>query len=321
VSQPALASTVPAAAAGTTLLAWLVRRFTYFDKGAWREQLCAGRVDRNGTRAAAGDVLAAGDVVRFVPAGPAGATPCVPVLHADDDLVVVDKPPHLVVHAAGAFPQHTFLTALAAIHPPRDGAQRLEPVHRLDRETSGVLVLARHAAAARALQRQFEARVVDKVYVAVVAGRLGADTLRIDAPIGRAGGGVTARRAVVAAGAPDARTAITDVAVIARHDAHTVVQLVPRTGRTHQLRVHLEHVGHPIVGDKLYGRSDAEYAAWVGHLKGGGDPRARDGEPVQRQLLHAARLCCAHPRTGIRVELAAPLPPDFAPFPGGDGPH
>jgi 23S rRNA pseudouridine1911/1915/1917 synthase len=315
MTHSSLASTVPADAAGSALLAWLTRRFRYLDEHGWLEQIAAGRVDRNGAPATAADVLAAGDVVRFAPARADVPSAPVPVLLADADLVVVDKPPRLVVHAAGAFPQHTFLDALAREHPPRDAGARLEPVHRLDRDTSGVLVLARHREAARALQRQFEARAVDKQYVAVVEGRVAVDTLRIDAPIGRApDSAVAVRRAVVAASARDARVAVTDVTVLARLDAHTVVRLTPHTGRTHQLRVHLAHAGHPIAGDKLYGCSDEQYADWVRHLKSGGDARTRDGKPVQRQLLHAARLRCRHPSSGAELELEAQLPPDFAPF-------
>lgn len=317
----ALQCPVPAAAPEQSLLEWLAGRFRYLDAAQWRRELEAGRVQCNGTVVGSAHRVRGGDRVAYRPARPEPSAAAahepgdVPVLFADDDLVVVDKPPHRVVHHAGAFAHATFLAQLATRFPPGPGATRLEPVHRLDRETSGVLVLARTRDAARALQRQFEAGAVAKVYAAIVHGRVAPDTLVLDAPIGPAAtSAIAVRRAVVAAGSPGARTARTELAVERRLAAHTVVQLHPRTGRTHQLRVHLEHAGHALVGDKLYGCSDASYLDWVAHLKAEGDPRERDGRPVWRQLLHAQRLVCRHPRTGAELVLEAPRPADFAAF-------
>ncbi len=336
-----LQSRVPAAAAGSSLLTWLTHRFRYFDAAAWTAQIAAGRVQRNGARANVDDVLRSGDLVAFFPAassgmassgtassgtassGTAAGAPVAPVcvLFADDDVVAVDKPPHLVVQAGSAFVHNTFAAALAQQFPPGPGLPALEPAHRLDRETSGVLLFARHRGAARDLQQQFAAGGVQKQYVAIVHGVISADTLTIDAPIGPAPGSrVAARRAVVAAGAPGARAAVTELTVERRLPAHTLLRIVPRTGRTHQIRVHLEHAGHPLVGDKLYGQSDERYLAYVQHLKAGGDPAGPPGElPSRRQLLHAASLSLLHPRTHEPLVLQAPLPADFAAFLAGAG--
>jgi 23S rRNA pseudouridine1911/1915/1917 synthase len=317
-----LESCVPARAAGTPLLAWLAARFSYLDADGWERELAAGRVQRNGGRAAAADLVARHDRIAWrPPPAPPRADVGQMLLHVDPDFAVVDKPPHLVCHRAGAFAQNLFLPDLAARLASDGHGDWLEPVHRLDRGTSGVLLLARSAAAARALQQQFGRSAVAKEYRAVVHGVVAADAFAIDAPIGRdPASAIAARRAVLPADAPGARPARTEVAVVERFAAHTLLAVVPRTGRTHQIRVHLLHCGHPVVGDELYGRSDAEYRASVAHRKGfgpgtNGCPGAA-GEPngEQRQLLHSARLCFAHPRTGAALSFAAPVPADFAAF-------
>ncbi len=304
---------VPPDAANTGLASWLAARFRYFDAEQWRQQIAAGRVTRNGVPANPTEPVAAGDDVAFTPAAAEPGAP-VPVLFADDDLVVVDKPPHRIVQHTTTLANAAFVPDLERAFPPVAGA-RLEPVHRLDRETSGVLVLARSPAAARALQQQFEAGAVHKQYLAVVHGVLAADRGAIDGAIGRArASAVAVRRAVVADDEPSARRAHTAFEVERRLAAHTVVQLTPRTGRTHQLRVHLAHLGHAIVGDKLYGANDADYFAWVAHLKATDDATTRDGVAVVRQLLHAEQLRCRHPRSGAELTFTAPRPADLLAF-------
>ena len=319
-----LESCVPACAAGTPLLAWLSARFTYLDAGGWERELAAGRVQRNGDCAGALDIVAANDRIAW---RPPPAPQCADVermlLHVDADFAVVDKPPHLACHRAGAFAQNLFLPDLAARLAGDGHGDWLEPVHRLDRGTSGALLLARSAATARALQQQFERGTVEKEYRAVVHGVVAADAFAIDAPIGRdPASAIAARRAVLPADAHDARPARTEVAVVERFAAHTLLRVVPRTGRTHQIRVHLLHCGHPVAGDELYGRSDAEYRASVARRKGfgpgaNGHPGAAGGP---RQLLHSARLCFSHPTTGAPLAFAAPVPADFAAsgFPASD---
>lgn len=307
-----LRSRVPAAAAGRTILDWLTQRFTYLDAAAWQTELGAGRVQKNGDPAAAVDVLHNGDEIAWHPEAPVGqgTAVVVPILHDDEDLVAVDKPPHLVAHRDGAFQGNTFL------HELERRVQAKAPlhlVHRLDRETSGVLLLARHPDAVRALQPQFAAGATTKEYLAVVHGIVAADTFVIDAPIGppssspSTGSVIAARRAVLAPGERGGRAARTGITVVERLTGHTLLRVRPFTGRTHQIRVHLAHAGHPIVGDKLYGQDDAAYLAHVQHLKSGGAPKTR-------QLLHASRLSVRHPRDGSTLELTAPLPADLLAF-------
>lgn len=314
-----LRQTIPPLDAGRTLHDWLVGRFRYLDAAGWHAQFAAGRITRNGAPASADDRLAAGDRIAFTPPPPPPDSPrpgrTIPVLFADEDLVVVDKAPHLVVQHEAAFQQFTFLHDLAERHPPCHGQPRLEPVHRLDRETSGVLVLARSLQGVRGMQRQFEAHSIEKEYLAVASGTIAADRHELTGAIGLAAAStVPTRRTVVPDGTPGARRAHTTLRVLQRLHGATLVALLPHTGRTHQLRVHLEQLGHPLVGDKLYGHDDARHWRYLAHLKRDGDPRWPEECAVARQLLHAARLTCAHPRTGARLSFEAPWPDDLAAF-------
>lgn len=314
-----LRQTVPPLDAGRTLHEWLVGRFRYLDAVGWHAQFAAGRITRNGALATADDRLAAGDKITYTPPPPPPDLPrpgrTIPVLFADEDLVVVDKAPHLVVQHEAAFLQFTFLHDLAERFPPRQGQPRLEPVHRLDRETSGVLVLARSPLGARGMHRQFEAHAVGKEYLAVASGTIEADVHELRGSIGRATAStVPTRRTVVPDGTPGSRAAHTTLRVLQRLRGATLVALRPHTGRTHQLRVHLEQLGHPLVGDKLYGHDDARHWRYLEHLKRDGDPRWPEECAVARQLLHAARLTCAHPRSGAPLSFEAPWPEDLATF-------
>ncbi|MCB9877744.1 MAG: RluA family pseudouridine synthase [Planctomycetes bacterium] len=300
-----------ASATGRVLLDWLPERFRYLDRDGWAAQLRDGRVRLGGAVADGGEVLHGGDELVFVPAAAADRVEPVPVLFVDDALVVVDKPAHTVVQRASAFPGRTFVATLSRGFPPRD-LEMLEPAHRLDRETSGVLVLARSRAAFAALQRAFAGGDVQKRYVAVARGVFGPDEVVVRSAIGPAAGSVVrARRAVVAHGASGARAAETAFAVLERLANATVVAATPRTGRTHQLRVHLEHLGHPLVGDVLYGHDDARYLEFVEAQKRGGPARRPGDDAVARQLLHAESLAFAHPLTGEPLHMTAPWPAEL----------
>jgi 23S rRNA pseudouridine1911/1915/1917 synthase len=217
------------------------------------------------------------------------------VLFEDDDLIVIDKPPGLVVHPAAGHQTGTLVNAL--LHHCRNlsgigGEQRPGIVHRLDKETSGCLVAAKSDSTHQALARQFAGREVTKIYLALAAGRFPKRSGVIEAPIGRHP--VQRKKmAIVERG----RTARTDYRVLAEIAGGTLVECTLHSGRTHQIRVHLKHLGHPVLGDEVYGRR--------------GD--------YPRQMLHAWKLGFAHPRTGQPMRFEAPLPADFrtagAPWP------
>ena len=314
-----LRSIVPATADGRTLLDWLVARFRYLDADGWSAAIHQGQLQRNDARAHADDVLATGDTIAYRPPAAAPAAVPIPLLHCDPDLLAVDKPPHLVVQEGTAFPGISLPIAIArqwgeVVPGP------LEPVHRLDRETSGTLVFARHPAAARACQRQFEAGTVHKEYVAVVHGAFPAGSSLVEAPIGPATlSRIAARRTVVAAGSRGARAARTTFELLQHLDGASLVRAVPHTGRTHQIRVHLEHLGHPLLGDKMYGQSDAVWLDYTAHLKRDGDPRWPAGAVPGRQLLHAERLQLRQPSDGTPLDLRAPWPVDLRAVVAGRG--
>jgi 23S rRNA pseudouridine1911/1915/1917 synthase len=226
----------------------------------------------------------------------------IPVLARGGSWLAVDKPSGVPVH-----PVHRVLeNSLIRILRRQEGDPELRLAHRLDAETTGVLLVCRTAEAARRLARAFHHGNVRKEYLALVHGFVADDEGTIDLPIGDASGSpVWERRA-----AGHGQTARTDFTVERRLVDTTLVRVRPHTGRRHQIRVHLAALGHPILGDLLYGRPDAHYLA---RLRGAGDPREADGGP-KRQLLHCVRLGFPDPGGEGVCEVAAPLPQDFEPY-------
>jgi len=234
-----------------------------------------------------------------------------PILYQDEDLIVVDKPAGMVVHPAAGHASGTLVNAL--LHHVDDlsgigGEKRPGIVHRLDRGTSGLMVVAKHDTAHEELSRQFHDREVEKEYFALVWGEVQAGR-RIDAPIGRdpsnrkkmsardPGRGV---RTGEPARVRRSREAVTRIIRAEKLRVLTLLQVAIHTGRTHQIRVHLSAIGHPIVGDPLYGGV---------HRRVPGDLRAVTH--LERPFLHAARLVFKHPRDGRRMEFTSELPDDL----------
>ena len=209
------------------------------------------------------------------------------IVFEDEHLLVVDKAAGMVVHPAAGNWSGTLLNALLAHHRGAASLPRAGIVHRLDKDTSGLMVVAKTLAAATALVRAIAAREVHREYRAIAHGRVVADEFSVDAPIGRDPQS-RVRMAVLASGKP----ARTDVQVLARGDATSALCCVLHSGRTHQIRVHLASRGHPLVADAVYG--------------------GRPALGMQRQALHAARLEFAHPILGQPLAFDAPPPADFA---------
>jgi len=240
------------------------------------------------------------------------------VVFEDDDLSVVDEPGGLECHSAQR-PGQVSLADWVREHladtrkrvPPEGRASARPPVrfiNRLDRETSGLVVVAKNERAAKILGKQVLRREMEKEYVAICWGRLVEETGWIDQPIGLTNGAlVHTKRVVDAAGQPSA----TGYAVEQRLGGFTVVRLRPRTGRTHQLRVHLAWLGHPIVGDKVYGPDERWYLRFI---EDGVTEEMLRELLLPRHALHAAAVTLTHPTTQQRCQWAAPLPADLRQF-------
>jgi 23S rRNA pseudouridine1911/1915/1917 synthase len=296
---------------GRRLDVYLAARFPDYSRTFIKALISAGRITVNGRPAKPSYCPSRGDqVVALVPVRsyeevPAEEIP-LDILYEDQWLVVVNKPPDLVVHPSKGHQTGTLVNALvhrfqqlSGIHGPlRPGI-----VHRLDRDTSGTILVIKDEAVHEQIARQFARRAVDKEYVAVCEGRLALDSDLIDAPIGRD----PRRRERMMVRETGGRAARTVYEVAERFRRFTVVRVSLLTGRTHQIRVHLAHLGHPIVGDGLYGRRDAVY---LSDLTGGEHPP--DERPlIDRQALHARRLTIAHPKLDRQMTFEAPLPQDM----------
>jgi 23S rRNA pseudouridine1911/1915/1917 synthase len=257
-----------------------------------------GRLTIDGAPVKANGIVMAGAVLELDVPPPAPAEPIgqpelpLTIVYADDDLLIVDKPSGQVVHPAPGHGSGTLVNALLghgeAIAPAGiAGVQRPGIVHRLDRDTSGLLMVARNDAAQASLQAQLKARRIRKTYLALVAGSVAAAQGRIEAPVGRDPGRRT-RMAVTS----DGRPSTTGYRVRERFTGWTLLELDLVTGRTHQIRVHLEAIGHPVAGDPVYGTGTSR--------------RGPDG--LERLFLHAWRLELTSPSTGALIRAEAPLP-------------
>ena len=258
--------------------------------------IAEGRVRVNGKPAAKSARLSGGETVTVdVPQLRETALPPqdipLDVVYEDDDIIVVNKPTGLVVHPAPGHPDGTLVNAL--LHHCGDslsgigGEKRPGIVHRIDRDTSGLIIAAKNDAAHLALSAQLKDHSLSRTYECLVTGNMKQDSGTVDAPIGRSSAD-RKKMAVV----PTGRRAVTHWEVVARYPGVTHLRCRLETGRTHQIRVHMAHIGHPILGDTVYGAKKP-----VPGLTG--------------QCLHATGLRFVHPRTGEPVELHCPLPPEF----------
>lgn len=294
------------------------------DRGGWRlDRFLTWRIPRlsrtraqkilrtqafapDGRQLCPNDIVRAGDViVIYRPPMPEPPAPReFGVLYEDQDLVVVDKPAGLPVHPTARYYENTLTALLRARYP---SPSRVTLTHRLDRETSGIVICAKNREAERILKAQFESRVVSKRYLALVRGVVDASSRTIDLPLELCTDGILKNRMRVAAAGTGLESQ-TLVDVVARGRTTTLVAARPRTGRQHQIRVHLDAIGHPIVGDKLYGVDEAVFLAFCDT---GLDDQMREALGMPRHALHAAEVHLVHPRTGEPLEVRSPLPDDI----------
>lgn len=297
---------------GRRLDRFLAGRLSWRSRTAVRRMIDGGQVTLAGRSARAARRVWAGETVtvalprprRDEALAPRGALPELPVLYEDDDLIAVDKPAGMAVHPSGRLLHNTVITLLHRRYrdfddPARDRVPKL--CHRLDLETSGVLLVAKHVEALRVVQAQFERRTVGKEYLALVHGAPDDEGL-VDLPIGPAhAGAVRSSRAIRHDVGLPSRTRF---AVVRRWPAHALVRLELLTGRHHQIRVHMAAIGHPVVGDKVYGHDADLFLRFHAQALTADDERQLE---LPRQALHSHALTFTHPDgTTRRIESAWP---------------
>lgn len=309
----ALSLSVPAEAEGQRLDLFLVSQFGGASRSAIQRAINSGDITINGKTVKPSHRISAGEEI-------AGEIPAAPVIDAipeeipleivyeDEEIIIINKPAGMVTHPGAGVTSGTLANGLVyhfnqiAHQPPRrGGSSRPGIVHRLDVGTSGLIVVAKTDRAHLNLAEQFESRLVLKSYTALVYGILKEDSGKIEAPIGR-----DPRSRVKMAVTPNGRQALTLYRVAKRFDQFTLLDVEIKTGRTHQIRVHLAYINHPIVGDTTYD------AGRVNSIK---DARLRAAiTKLGRPFLHAARLSFAHPLSGETMEFTAPLPNELRLF-------
>jgi len=280
---------------GVRLDAWLAEAVPEHSRARWQGLIREGRVTVNGESVKPNCKLRIDDCVRWTVPGPVEALPQpeeipLDILYEDRDLIVINKPAGLVVHPAAGHDTGTLVNAL--LHHCTDlagigGEKRPGIVHRLDKDTSGVMVIAKNEAAMNSLARQFKERETEKEYLALVRGEPSPPGGTVETTIGRH----PVHRKKMAVNVRGGRGAVSRYEVLKNFGEVSLVRVRIETGRTHQIRVHMAHIRHPVIGDTVYGRNSSVKAP--------------------RQMLHAARLSLTHPATGRRLTFEAPLPADM----------
>lgn len=299
--------TVGSRDAGTRLDAFLAEHLSEASRSAVQRWIEAGLVAVTGRAEKARYRVREGDQVRVTPPPPQ-PTELIPediplrVVYEDEALIVVDKPAGLVVHPGAGNPSGTLANALVRHFGSVSRQEGLRPgiVHRLDKDTSGLIVVAKSDSVHDSLARQFKNREVTKGYLALVHGVIDRDKGVIDAPLGRH----PRSRVKISTRSRKLRESLTEFEVLRRWRRFTFLAARPKTGRTHQIRVHFQSIGHPVVGDALYGA-----AAREANLQA--DLRIAI-QRLGRQFLHAASLSFRHPVTGRRATFDSPLPAELA---------
>jgi 23S rRNA pseudouridine1911/1915/1917 synthase len=287
-----MSETVPVELGGLRFDQALARLFPQYSRNRLQAWLKSGHIRVEGAALEGSDAVTGGERVVLTPPAAPGEVPQaqrmpLKIVHEDGALIVIDKPAGLVVHPGAGQPDRTLLNALLAHSPQLAGVPRAGIVHRLDKDTSGLLVVAKTVSSQSNLVKQLADRSMRRVYLAVVQGDPPASGT-IDAPVGR---DVRARtRMTVTRSGKDARTSYR---VLERFGHAALVECRLETGRTHQIRVHFQHIRHPLVGDTVYRRG------------------TRHGMEFPRQALHATELSLRHPQSGKQVTFQAPLPADM----------
>lgn len=299
-SPPRQVLSVESEHVGQRLDRYLVAELADMSRSQLQALIAGGAIQVNGRLSKPGYALRAGDEIQVdlsaasPPDEHVKARPLpLDIVYEDADLLVINKAPGMVVHPAPGHSEDTLVNALLAYYPQiqeSETDQRPGIVHRLDRDTSGLMIVAKHTRAQAALVAQMQRHEIVKRYQALVEGNIALDQGSIDAPIGRD----PRHRQQMAIRATASREARTHFRVLERFARHTLLLVQLETGRTHQIRVHLKAIGHPVVGDPMYGSGSVIR-----------------GSNLQRQFLHSYQLQFAHPLSGVALQFEAPLPADL----------
>lgn len=313
---------MPPEQADRRLDVFLAERLTEFSRVTLQRAIEAGRVQVNGVvhhkpshRVQPNDRVEI-QQIEPPPPGPKPQEISLVILYEDAQIVVVDKPAGMIVHPAKGHWEGTLANALSHHFgqlSERGGPTRPGIVHRLDRDTSGLIVVAKTDQAHDALAAQFKARRVEKEYLAIVVGVPDRDRDVIDRPIGDHP--TNREKKAIRADHASSREAVTFYEVVERFVGYALVRTLPKTGRTHQIRLHLAHIGCPVLCDRLYGgraKIDELELKPREAASDTGEAGSPEGSPLlDRQALHAHRLAFAHPQTGAAMKLESPLPADM----------
>ncbi|MEY4730431.1 MAG: hypothetical protein RL020_1589 [Pseudomonadota bacterium] len=299
--------TVPADCAGLRLDQALARLLPEYSRSRLQQWVRDGGVSVNGTQASVKQKVSGGQIILVEPEAAPEVSAYLPenipldILHEDDTLMVINKPAGLVTHPGSGNWTGTLLNALLHHAPQVANVPRAGIVHRLDKDTTGLLVVAKTLLAQTDLVRQLQARSVKREYLAIVDGCV-QDDGTVEAPIGRHPQ-QRIKMAVVGSG----KEAITHYKILERLPHHTLLQCNLETGRTHQIRVHMQYIGHTMVGDTTYGSKQRVFK-----VKTEDDQIKAALQKFARQALHATRLALVHPQSGEMVKWEAPMPADMA---------
>jgi 23S rRNA pseudouridine1911/1915/1917 synthase len=297
---------VPRELAGLRLDRFVQHRIPRLSRTRAQEIVRACAIRADGAKRRPGDIVRAGETVFLVrerfdePETPQTFG----VIHEDESVLVVDKPAGLPMHPSATYHKHTLSYMLRQHYAALDFIPRI--AHRLDRETSGIVLCGKTAHAERVLKRAFAAHTMQKTYLAIVRGELAQESGEVALPMASVREGL---HVLMEVRELDGLPAVTSYRVLARAIGHTLLELSPRSGRQHQLRLHLSAIGHSIVGDKLYGPE--REAPFLEYIETGLTADLEQRLGLARQALHAYSLVFAHPETGVACEVRAPLPADM----------
>ncbi|MGO9414907.1 MAG: RluA family pseudouridine synthase [Syntrophobacteraceae bacterium] len=310
-----LSSRISSKFAGRSVMDFLTRRFRYQTREEWKRMIGRGKVTVNGKAITPEHLLKKNDIVAYSDVRSEPPVDMnIQIMHEEETFLVANKPANLPSHSDGNYIKNTLIYLLRERMAGQGFHGAIHLAHRLDRETSGIIVAAKTESAHRSLVQQFETGAAGKEYIAVARGVINNDSFEVKGfLVPDRDSCISIKNKVVFDDGAGAKYSATTFDVMERFTSCTIVMCRPVTGRTGQIRVHLAHAGHPLVGDKLYGRTDDEFLAFVKNVKAG----CYDLLPWQetpRHLLHASRLTINHPISGELLVFDAPVPEDMRSF-------